>query len=712
MSPRARFWLWALALYAAALGVVGAFALLAGAGLPEAQAGALARALEMRAAALVFLAVLLFFACAGAVRWFFAEHVAPVQRLAEQTRLIRSANAELRLAPDAAGALGPVAAAINELAGAYCSLQQESEGRAAEARASLEEERNRLAALMSELAQGVIVCNGEGIILLYNEAARVLFAPAGTAATAPPVGLGRSIFALIERSQIAHAVHKLERSLERDEPLPGARFVATLPAGRLVRCHVAPVLGAARALAGMVITFEDVTGVLDRESQRRSLLQAFAGRIRAPAANIRAAAETLASFPEMESARREQFVGIVAAEAAALSGTINEAMREHADALKAALQLEDLRATDLLEFARVRIAATLPVSVELDESGEDLWLRADSYALVQAMVHLAARVHEAHGVRRFDLRARPAGRHGEIDIAWAGAIVGSDALSLWEAQPLEAGAEQSALTVRDILEQHGGEAWYQSSGVGGLRSACFRLLIPAGEPATAGAARLARSRPEYYDFDLFGAGELGGAMHEAGLATLRYTAFDTETTGLQPSAGDEIISIGAVRIVNGRLLRNEIYEQLVNPGRPLNRASAQVHGIEARALSGQPPIGEVLPAFHRFCEDTVLVAHNAAFDMRFLELKRAATGVHFAQPVLDTLLLSALLHPSLQDHRLEAIAERLGVDPIGRHTALGDAMLTGEIFLKLLPLLAERGLTTLAEALAASRETYYVRLQY
>jgi DNA polymerase III subunit epsilon len=167
-----------------------------------------------------------------------------------------------------------------------------------------------------------------------------------------------------------------------------------------------------------------------------------------------------------------------------------------------------------------------------------------------------------------------------------------------------------------------------------------------------------------------------------------------------------------VRIVNGRLLRNEVFERLVDPGRPLNPASARVHRIDAAALGGQPKIGEVLPAFHRFCEDTVLVAHNAAFDMRFLELKRAATGVHFDQPVLDTLLLSALVHPGLEDHRLEAIGERLGVGLIGRHTALGDALLTGEIFLKLLPLLAERGIVTLSQALDASRETYYARLQY
>jgi DNA polymerase-3 subunit epsilon len=138
----------------------------------------------------------------------------------------------------------------------------------------------------------------------------------------------------------------------------------------------------------------------------------------------------------------------------------------------------------------------------------------------------------------------------------------------------------------------------------------------------------------------------------------------------------------------------------------------RIHGIEPRALQGQPGIEKVLPLFHRFCEETVLVAHNAAFDMRFLELKESSAGVKFAQPVLDTLLLSAAVHPAQQDHRLESIAERLGVRLIGRHTALGDALLTGEIFLKLIPLLAERGVLTLRQALETSRETYYARLQY
>jgi DNA polymerase-3 subunit epsilon len=106
------------------------------------------------------------------------------------------------------------------------------------------------------------------------------------------------------------------------------------------------------------------------------------------------------------------------------------------------------------------------------------------------------------------------------------------------------------------------------------------------------------------------------------------------------------------------------------------------------------------------------VAHNAAFDMRFLQLKEKRTGIRFANPVLDTLLLSACIHPNQKSHALEAIARRLAVDVRDRHTALGDAVLTGEIFLKMIVLLKQMGIRTLQEARMASRETYFSRLTY
>jgi DNA polymerase III subunit epsilon len=714
LSPVGKLSTWigvAFASFTAVSLLLGSFLLI---GLSEVEGAVLAQVLERRAALLLLGVLLVLAACAGAMKWLFARHVTALRVVAEQTRVIRGANPDLRLVSQPTRELGELASAINGLADAYQGLKRDSELRAVDTRARLEEERNRLAALMSELSQGVLVCNAEGMILLYNEQARALFAPPGSRSAQAMVGLGRSVFGLIDRGQIAHAMHRIEISLARGERVPMARFVATTPAGRLIKAQLAPYLDGAAHVAGTVFALEDVTDLLNREAQRRSLLQAFAARIRAPSANIRAAAESLSSYPDIEASRRAQFIDIVAAESRSLTATINEALHEYADALKAALTLENIRTEDLLEFARQRIEETLGLAVEVQGSEKEVWLRADSYALVQTMLHLATRLREHHAVRSLTLRARAVERFAEIDLEWSGAIVSGEALPLWEAEPMESGQEQSPLTVRDVLEQHGGELWYQRGGVAGARTGGFRFLLPRGESAAvpARALSIGPSRPEYYDFDLFRDGAVPAALNDARLISLAYTVFDTETTGLQPSAGDEIISIGAVRVLNGRLLRNEVFEQLINPMRPLNRESARVHGLDAAALEGQPSIGEVLPVFHRFCEDTVLVGHNAAFDMRFLELKQASTGVHFRQPVLDTLLLSALAHPSLGDHRLEAIAERLGVSVIGRHTALGDALLTGEIFLKLLPLLAERGIVTLGQVLAASRETYYARLQY
>ena len=160
------------------------------------------------------------------------------------------------------------------------------------------------------------------------------------------------------------------------------------------------------------------------------------------------------------------------------------------------------------------------------------------------------------------------------------------------------------------------------------------------------------------------------------------------------------------------LLHHEGFEQLVDPGRPVPTASTKIHGITPDMLQGQPDIRSVLGAFHAYAQDTVLVAHNAAFDMRFLQLKEADTGLAFDQPVLDTLLLSDLVHPQQESHGLEALAQRLGVQIVGRHTALGDAIVTAEVFLKLVPLLADKGIHTLGQAREAAQKSRFARVQY
>lgn len=396
-----------------------------------------------------------------------------------------------------------------------------------------------------------------------------------------------------------------------------------------------------------------------------------------------------------------------------MSQRLDQTMNDYADSMKTRWPLEEMLGIDLVAAAQRRIEARVGIGTKTEQLDDGLWVKVDSFSLLQGLTYLAHRLREDFAIRELRFRLAKAGRLAHLDMIWSGTLVAMETLHEWELEPMNVGGEPSLLTLRDVTERHGGEVWYQRDTA--RQCAFFRLLLPVALPQeTLPSSTLLHgdSRPDYYDFDLF---QQLGQRHELDdrrLTELTYTVFDTETTGLDPAGGDEIIQIGAVRIVNGRLLRSECFDQLVDPKRSLSPESISIHGITEDMLEGQPTIAEVLPSFHAFCEDTVLVAHNAAFDMRFLQLKEQATGVRFTQPVLDTLLLSPVIHPNQESHKLEAIAERFGITVIGRHTAMGDTMVTGEVFLKMIPLLADKGIRTLREAREAAEKTYFARVKY
>jgi DNA polymerase-3 subunit epsilon len=126
-------------------------------------------------------------------------------------------------------------------------------------------------------------------------------------------------------------------------------------------------------------------------------------------------------------------------------------------------------------------------------------------------------------------------------------------------------------------------------------------------------------------------------------------------------------------------------------------------------VRGRPPIEIVLPQFHAFAGDAILVAHNAAFDLAFVRRDQERCGVRFDNPVLDTLLLSAVLHDHTPEHSLDALAARFGITMVDRHRALGDALGTAKLFLRLMDLLEARGVTTLGQALAVSQRASTLR---
>ncbi|WP_040571000.1 3'-5' exonuclease [Methyloversatilis thermotolerans] len=589
---------------------------------------------------------------------------------------------------------------------------------------SLERERSRLAALMSELSQAIVVCNMDGRILLYNNRARLQFRTLSDtpllADGAELLGLGRSIYAVFDRQLVVHALDSLAHRLQRGAASPLAQFVTTTRSGQLLRVQVAPVREADEgactdsALGGFVLMLDNITRAFEDETARDRMLLTLTDGSRGSLASMQMAIDML-DCPDLDEPTRMRFQTVIRDEVGAMTARVKELAEYAARGMKTRWPLEDMLGSDLVNAAVRRIGALPGMRVLADEVAAEVWLRVDSYSLLQALAYLAARLNDEYDIRALQIRleASPQDDRAHLDLIWQGQTMSTETIMGWQMDAMNAGDERSTLSVREVVERHGGEFWLERERV--RHRAFFRFRLPrlkACDVTDSETCMRAEGRPEFYDFDLFALSESGRALVDRPLSELAYTVFDTETTGLDPSAGDEIIQIGAVRILNRRLLRQESFEQLIDPGRPIPAASIPIHGITQDRVSGQPAIDAVLPAFHAYARDTVLVAHNAAFDMRFLQLKEARTGVCFDQPVLDTLLLSALVHPGLPSHRLDAIAERFGVVITARHTALGDALVTAEVLLKLLPLLAGMGIHTLGEAMDASQKTYFARLKY
>ncbi len=168
------------------------------------------------------------------------------------------------------------------------------------------------------------------------------------------------------------------------------------------------------------------------------------------------------------------------------------------------------------------------------------------------------------------------------------------------------------------------------------------------------------------------------------LAACPFVVFDLETTGLHPSHGDRIVSIGAVKVLGGQVSGEDRFATFAQPGRPIPAASTAIHGISDALVAHAPPWPDAVAAFPGFAGEAVLVAHNAAFDLACLHAAEAQAGVRFANPALCTLRLSEWLDPDERAHDLDSLAARRGFVISGRHDALGDAEATAVLFCDML----------------------------
>ncbi|HEY7246839.1 MAG TPA: DNA polymerase III subunit epsilon [Xanthobacteraceae bacterium] len=167
---------------------------------------------------------------------------------------------------------------------------------------------------------------------------------------------------------------------------------------------------------------------------------------------------------------------------------------------------------------------------------------------------------------------------------------------------------------------------------------------------------------------------------------MREIVLDTETTGLDPVEGHRLVEIGCIELVN-KMRSGKHYHRYVNPERDVPAEAFAVHGLSAEFLSDKPRFAEIADELLEFIGDSALVAHNAVFDLGFLnsELERAGKSSVGRERLVDTLILARRKHPA-SPNRLDDLCTRYGIDAAHRtrHGALLDAELLADVYLELI----------------------------
>lgn len=644
--------------------------------------------------------------------------VRTLQTIQLGTELMTSGNPDHRLDVRTGDELQSLAEEINRMADRVRDARAGLERQVAQATGDLEVERAKLSSVLEALGEGVVVATAEGRVSLANRAAQDLLGAGGVSV------LGRSLFEYVDREKVTHYLARQRAGRGGAE-----RFSLAPVSGAVLDAVMTPFFDPARGMIGFVLVLRDVSRPARLEEQHRRVLDETLRELRGPLASIRSLAESLLGVTSSAAPDR-RLLEALHAEAVRLSGLVREMGRPGRLGLASPpghferVGLADLTAMALRRLKQHHVEGWDRVRVDGD-LGTLPPLAAEASALSGALAAMLRAVLERGGASAgVWVRAVRRGGVVQVDVGAQGRAPLGDLESALDA-PGPTGTT-GRFTARDNVRRHAGEAWgYVGEGRFGLRLTLPLALEPddvaeaepgvppaprfigAGMASGMGEGIVGGERPDIYDFSLLEEMErhLGPDDRERPLDALTCVVFDTETTGLDPE-GDRIVSIAGVKVRAGLLRRGETFDALVNPGRPIPAASVTFHGITDGAVAEAPPIDVVLPAFLRFADGAVLVGYQVWFDLAFLARAAARLSgapLALAHPTLDAYLLSRAVHGPLEEHGLEAMAARFGVVIQGRHSALGDALATAEIFVRLLEVLGRRGIRTLGQVMDAAR---------
>ncbi len=627
---------------------------------------------------------------------FFALHkilLQPLETLVREIHIITSANPAHVVELPPGHIIGNVQSAVNELGESFMKARRELFEASSAIASDAENSRTSLEIILMSFTEGILVCDDRARIVFYNTASRRVFH------SDPALGLGRSLFLLCAAGPIESALavlrqrqvrHADERDAEND-----ISFVCSTLQGAVINCRMR-LLPAVPGLSwSFVFTCVDISPEADAGGRRENMLRTTVKKMRSSLTSIGVNVESLELLPELDAASHLALERTLASETRSLIKEFNALAREVQAIASPRYQINNIFAEDAVVCVAKRLEKK---GIRLTMIGDPLWVKTDIHSLLMLLEFFAGKICEKRGVDTMEIETLLGDRRVYFNYTWEGAPISQGEIRDWTFCLVEPSASS---TVAEMLEILDSEVWSRPHETPGFAVLCLPLPLSTSQWET--PVHVLPARPVYTDFTASEDSAEISRLKDTPLDRLSFVVFDTETTGLDPLGGDEIVSLAGVKIVNLGIIVGETFNRIVDPMRSVPLSSTRFHGLTDEMVRGKPSLEKTLQDFYSFVGDSVLVGHNAAFDMSFIRRKEDRAGVHFRGPVLDTLTLSLCLHDHTPEHSLNAVAKRLGVEVKDRHTALGDSLITAQIFIKLIHIFQDKGITTLGSVLEVLR---------